>query len=157
LISKFFHFLRNHRARRSLSRPLATVLCAAAVVTITLPQSPAGAAPSTATRCRNGFVGLTYDDGPNPTSTIPLLNALKAGHARATFFIWGQHAMQFPDLLQPGGIILMHDGGYQTTIDAVPRVLAGLASRGLCPGKIVYTPADISGDGQIFHAVAVAP
>jgi peptidoglycan/xylan/chitin deacetylase (PgdA/CDA1 family) len=220
------------------------------------PGAAAGASgtPSAAAPCRNGFVGLTYDDGPDPASTMALLNALKAGHARATFFIRGQHAMQYPDLLkaeqaarmwigshtfthphltqigepaayeeiasaqraiwqitgrlptlfrppygetddqvradeaslgltevlwtvdsrdwagastdeivqaasrlQPGGIILMHDGGYQTTIDAVPRMLSGLASRGLCPGKIVYAPADTSGDGQVFRAVAVAP
>jgi peptidoglycan/xylan/chitin deacetylase (PgdA/CDA1 family) len=52
--------------------------------------------------------------------------------------------VQAASRLQPGGIILIHDGGYQTTIDAVPRMLSGLASRGLCPGKIVYTPADTS-------------
>ncbi len=185
---------------------------------------------------------------------MPLLNALRAGGARATFFIWGQHAQQNPDLLraeqaagmwianhtfthpcltrlaepaafteisrtqqtirgitgltptlfrppfgdtntqirdaearlgltevlwtvdsrdwagastarivqaaatlQPGGIILMHDNGFQTTVNAVPHILSGLASRGLCPGKIVFTPADIPGPGQTFHAIAVAP
>ncbi|RKN45969.1 polysaccharide deacetylase family protein [Streptomyces hoynatensis] len=185
--------------------------------------------------CPNGYVGLTYDDGPNPSSTYALLNALQAGGARATFFIWGQHAQQYPDLLraevsagmwignhtwshphltqigepnayneiaqtqnviqqitgqtptlfrppygetsaqvrsdaqrlgltaevlwnvdsqdwngastaqivqaasrmQNGSIILMHDGGYQTTVAAVPQILSGLASRGLCPGRIV--------------------
>jgi peptidoglycan/xylan/chitin deacetylase (PgdA/CDA1 family) len=184
--------------------------------------------------CPNGYVGLTYDDGPNPSSTQALLSALKAGGAKATFFIWGQHAQQYPDLLRseqaagmwignhtfthphltqigepsafneisetqttiqgiigqtptlfrpPYGetnaqvhsdearlglteiiwsvdsqdwngastqqivqtagtmkandIILMHDGGYQTTISAVPQILSGLASRGLCPGRIV--------------------
>jgi endo-1,4-beta-xylanase len=200
-----------------------------------------------------GYVGLTFDDGPNPASTSALLEALEAGGARATFFIWGEHADQYPELLrdvrsagmwianhaythphlpqieeasafqeisrtqqtiqritgtaptlfrppygetnaqvtagaqrlgltevlwtvdsqdwngagtdqivaaaatvQPGGVILMHDG-YQTTIDAIPGILAGLASRGLRPGKIVHAPADVSGDGQISHAVAVAP
>ena len=41
--------------------------------------------------------------------------------------------------LQPGGILLMHDWA-QPSIDAVPRIVADLASRGLCPGRIVYTP-----------------
>ena len=58
--------------------------------------------------------------------------------------------------LQPGGILLMHDWA-QPSIDAVPRIVADLASRGLCPGRIVYTPHDVSGAGQVFHAVAVAP
>ena len=65
--------------------------------------------------------------------------------------------VQAASTLQPGGIILMHDGGYQTTVDAVPRILRDLARRGLCPGRIAYTPRNISGVGQIFHAVAVAP
>ncbi|MDT0541875.1 MULTISPECIES: polysaccharide deacetylase family protein [Streptomyces] len=183
--------------------------------------------------CPNGYVGLTYDDGPNPSSTQALLTALRAGGAKATFFIWGQHAEQYPDLLRAeqaagmwianhtathahltqigepaayheiataqstiqritgqaptlfrppygetnaqvksdaarlgltevlwnvdsqdwngagtqqivqaaatlraGGIILMHDGGYQSTVGAVPQILSGLAARGLCPGRI---------------------
>jgi peptidoglycan/xylan/chitin deacetylase (PgdA/CDA1 family) len=198
-------------------------------------------------------VGLTFDDGPYPATTMALLSALEAGQARATFFIWGEHAVRHPGLLravrsagmwianhsfthphlpqidkptayqeiactqqairqitgcsptlfrppygdtndrvradgvslgltevlwtvdsrdwdgastteiaataaavQPGGIILMHEG-IQNTVDAVPRLLRGLADRGLCPGKIVYTPADVCGAGEIFHAVAVAP
>lgn len=183
--------------------------------------------------CPGGYVGLTYDDGPNPASTQALLSALRAGGAKATFFIWGRHAEQYPDLLRAeqaagmwianhtathahltqigepaayneiataqntirritgqsptlfrppygetnaqvksdaarlgltevlwsvdsqdwngagtqqivqaaaglraGGIILMHDGGYQTTVNAVPQILSGLAARGLCPGRI---------------------
>jgi peptidoglycan/xylan/chitin deacetylase (PgdA/CDA1 family) len=214
----------------------------------------ATAADRTQAACGNGYVGLSYDDGPHPSTTVPLLNALRAGGARATFFIWGRHARQNPHLLraeqaagmwignhsfthpyltqlgepaafneifqaqqtirqitgltptlfrppfgdtnarvrddaarlgllealwtvdtrdwagastaqivqaaatvQPGGIILMHDNGFQTTVDAVPQILSGLASRGLRPGRIVFTPADIIGAGRIFHAVAVAP
>ncbi|MEU4894831.1 polysaccharide deacetylase family protein [Streptomyces sp. NPDC044780] len=183
--------------------------------------------------CSGGYVGLTYDDGPNPASTQALLTALRAGGAKATFFIWGQHAEQYPDLLRSeqsagmwianhtsthphltqigepaayneiagaqstiqritgqtptlfrppygetnaqikadearlgltevlwsvdsqdwngagtqqivqaaatmraGSIILMHDGGYQTTVNAVPQILSGLAARKLCPGRI---------------------
>ena len=204
--------------------------------------------------CHNGYVGLTFDDGPHPVSTTPLLNALREGGARATFFTWGQHAEQYPALLraerdagmwlgnhttshprlttlgepaayqeiagtqqtiqritgitptlfrppygetnaqiradearlgltevlwtvdsqdwngattaqivqaaatlQPGGIILMHDGGYASTVAAVPQILAGLAARGLRPGRIARTPNPVTGTGQTFHAVAVAP
>ena len=38
--------------------------------------------------------------------------------------------------VQPGGVILMHDGGYQSTIDAVPLILRVLAERGLRTGGI---------------------
>jgi endo-1,4-beta-xylanase len=37
--------------------------------------------------------------------------------------------------LQSGGVILMHDG-YQTTINAIPQIVANLTSRGLCAGMI---------------------
>jgi peptidoglycan/xylan/chitin deacetylase (PgdA/CDA1 family) len=38
--------------------------------------------------------------------------------------------------VEPGGIILMHDGK-QRTVDALPAILDGLAERGLCAGQIV--------------------
>jgi peptidoglycan/xylan/chitin deacetylase (PgdA/CDA1 family) len=190
-----------------------------------------------------GYVGLTFDDGPHPSTTMPLLEALRAHGAPATFFIWGEHAEAHPDLLRaevsagmwianhtythprlsrlgepavvdeiastqrtirritgltptlfrppygdtntgiragaarlgltevlwsvdtldwagastaeivaaaatvrPGGIILMHDLGYQTTVDAVPQILRDLADRGLRPGRITAG-----------HPVIVAP
>ncbi|GAA3459415.1 polysaccharide deacetylase family protein [Saccharothrix longispora] len=34
-----------------------------------------------------------------------------------------------------GAIVLMHDG-YQSTVNAVPRIVQGLAAKGLCPGRI---------------------
>ncbi|MEA5367036.1 polysaccharide deacetylase family protein [Amycolatopsis sp., V23-08] len=34
-------------------------------------------------------------------------------------------------VVEPGGVILMHDGGYASTVAAVPRILAALAARGL--------------------------
>jgi peptidoglycan/xylan/chitin deacetylase (PgdA/CDA1 family) len=33
--------------------------------------------------------------------------------------------------VEPGGVILMHDGGHASTVAAIPRVLAALAARGL--------------------------
>jgi peptidoglycan/xylan/chitin deacetylase (PgdA/CDA1 family) len=204
--------------------------------------------------CRNGYVGLTYDDGPTAATRPALLAALRAAHARATFFDMGSNARLNPELvraslragmwignhtyshphlpqigepaayqeiastqfvlqqvtgrlptlfrppfgetndqvradeasagllevlwtvdsrdwagastaeivaaaatLQPGGIILMHDWA-QASLDAVPQIAAGLASRGLCTGRIAFTPRDIPyGGNQVFHAVAVAP
>ncbi|NUP45395.1 MAG: polysaccharide deacetylase family protein [Streptomyces sp.] len=202
--------------------------------------------------CRNGYVGLTYDDGPS--ATLPdLLAALQANHLRATMFNMGVNAEAHPDLvtaeaaagmwvgnhtythphlpqldantsfeeiastqwvlsgilhrtptlfrppygetsdqvraqekslnlvevlwtvdsgdwngattdqivaaastLQPGGIILMHDWP-ANTITAVPRIAQMLKDRGLCAGRITYTPTDISGAGNTFHAIAVKP
>jgi peptidoglycan/xylan/chitin deacetylase (PgdA/CDA1 family) len=58
--------------------------------------------------------------------------------------------------LQPGGIILMHDWP-PATIAAVPGIAKVLADRGMCAGRIAYTPRDVSGVGTTFHAVAVRP
>lgn len=220
-----------------MARKLRTALTAVSAA-LMLTGGATGAASATSTApgvwaACNGYVGLTYDDGPT-SSTGQLLSALQQGGAKATFFIWGSRAQSNPGALQQvssagqfignhswthghmtsmstsqmsseisqtqniiqqytgqrpnvfrppygetnatlrsveqqngltgealwshdsqdwngastqaivntasqmgnGSIILMHDG-YQTTIQAVPQILNNLASRGLCPGKIV--------------------
>jgi peptidoglycan/xylan/chitin deacetylase (PgdA/CDA1 family) len=239
--------VRSARSTRPVRSALVALAAAVTTTAIALSATPSVAAANAFTNCPAGYVGLTYDDGPNPSSTTALLNALKAGGAKATFFIWGQHAQQYPNLLQQevasgmwignhtwthphmtqigepnayneiaqtqnllqqltgqrptlfrppygetdaqvqnderslgitaevlwnvdsqdwngastaqivqaastmrnGSIILMHDGGYQTTIQAVPQILSGLASRGLCPGRIV--------SGSNLQPVVTAP
>ena len=49
----------------------------------------------------NGKVAyLTFDDGPTPTLTEPLLDRLAAFDARATFFLIGGHAEDHPQLVR---------------------------------------------------------
>jgi peptidoglycan-N-acetylglucosamine deacetylase len=43
---------------------------------------------------------LTFDDGPDPTYTKKILNLLADYHVKATFFVLGQAAEQFPHLLE---------------------------------------------------------
>jgi peptidoglycan-N-acetylglucosamine deacetylase len=43
---------------------------------------------------------LTFDDGPDPQWTPKVLDALKAGRARGTFFLQGSHACAYPDLVR---------------------------------------------------------
>jgi peptidoglycan-N-acetylglucosamine deacetylase len=45
------------------------------------------------------LVALTFDDGPDPAWTPAILDALKAAHAPATFFLIGGNALAHPDLL----------------------------------------------------------
>ncbi|MGX1548038.1 polysaccharide deacetylase family protein [Streptomyces adustus] len=73
---------------RSLTAALAVVATAAAG---TLALS---AGPSRAAAC-NGYVGLTFDDGPSG-STPSLLNALRQNGLRATMFNEGQYAASNP-------------------------------------------------------------
>jgi len=68
------------------------VALAAGVLSVTLlaVPGPAGAAPAAC----NGYVGLTYDDGPNGGTTTQLLNALRSAGVRATFFNIGSKVQQ---------------------------------------------------------------
>lgn len=210
--------------RKQLRKALPVALLAIAALAY-----PAHATPPA---CANGYVALTFDDGPNAATTPRLLDALHDSGARATFFTVGSnieanphlqrltqragmwianHTWTHPDLttlprrdvvtelartqlitlkvnhrwptlfrppygatnadiaatarrlgmtevlwtvdsrdwagvsateireraraLAPGGIILMHDG-IENTIAAVPGVVADLADRGLCTGRI---------------------
>jgi chitooligosaccharide deacetylase len=45
-------------------------------------------------------VYLTFDDSPNPTSTLSILNELAKQEVPATFFCIGWRAIQFPDLVR---------------------------------------------------------
>ena len=49
--------------------------------------------------CRNGYVALTFDDGPSP-NTLKLLAALKRYHLRATFFDIGEYAQATPHMVR---------------------------------------------------------
>ena len=77
--------------RRSLV-PMA-LLAAAAAVTATV--STLGAVSSQAATC-NGYVGLTFDDGPQGGTTTNLLNALTQNGLKATLFNEGQYASANP-------------------------------------------------------------
>jgi peptidoglycan/xylan/chitin deacetylase (PgdA/CDA1 family) len=73
-----------------------TVLATAAAAT--LAATTATAAPSQAAAC-NGYVGLTFDDGPSGNTTA-LLNALRHNGLRATMFNQGQYAAANPSLVR---------------------------------------------------------
>jgi peptidoglycan/xylan/chitin deacetylase (PgdA/CDA1 family) len=53
-------------------------------------------------------VSLTFDDGPNPRATPLVLDALRRADVRATFFVLGRHADQWPELVRR-----MADEGHQ--------------------------------------------
>ncbi|QQM38337.1 polysaccharide deacetylase family protein [Streptomyces liliifuscus] len=83
------------RTRLAL-HPLPTTLAAVALVaagTLTV-----NAAPAQAAAC-NGYVGLTFDDGPSG-NTPALLNALTQNRLRATMFNQGQYAAANPSQVQ---------------------------------------------------------
>ncbi|MEU9626056.1 polysaccharide deacetylase family protein [Streptomyces luteogriseus] len=74
-----------------------TVLAAAAALTVPA-ATTATAAPARAAAC-NGYVGLTFDDGPSGNTT-KLLGALRQNGLRATMFNQGQYAAANPSLVR---------------------------------------------------------
>ena len=51
------------------------------------------------------YVALTFDDGPRPGSTEQLLEGLRDRGARATFFLIGEQAQMYPELVQMIGVL----------------------------------------------------
>jgi len=80
------------RSFRTLTAGLAVAaLAAAGVIT-----SAVNSTPSQAASCSNGYVGLTFDDGPSNDHTPAILNALRQNGLRATMFNEGQFAASYP-------------------------------------------------------------
>lgn len=46
------------------------------------------------------YIAITFDDGPHGTLTPKLLDMLKERGIKATFFLIGQNAQQYPDIVQ---------------------------------------------------------
>lgn len=74
-------------------------LTLALAATVSLGLTATAATPSQAATC-NGYVGLTFDDGPSNDHTPALLNALKQNGLRATMFNEGQYAASYPSQVQ---------------------------------------------------------
>lgn len=47
---------------------------------------------------KDKVVAITFDDGPSPDWTPRILDELKAADVKATFFMLGQHVLEYPDV-----------------------------------------------------------
>jgi peptidoglycan/xylan/chitin deacetylase (PgdA/CDA1 family) len=91
-------------------------------------DAPAGAPPT---------VYLTFDDGPNPDWTPPLLDALDDTGAKATFFLIDQHITTATEpivkrIADDGHAIGLHSGTRRLMItepDSLAAILKGAAQR----------------------------
>jgi len=90
-------------------------------------------------------VALTFDDGPDPLTTPPLLALLKDRRVTAAFFVTGENAAAHPglieDIVRQGHLVGNHSFGHSTRIffkrvaavvediEAAQEVLAGCGVR----------------------------
>lgn len=58
------------------------------------------AATVTAVRTKSPVVAMTFDDGPHPKLTPILLDMLKARGLRATFYLIGNRAVRYPQIVR---------------------------------------------------------
>jgi peptidoglycan/xylan/chitin deacetylase (PgdA/CDA1 family) len=73
----------------------------AALAAVSLVVALLAGGPSTAAQAADKpLIGLTFDDGPSPQRTAFVLDVLKQKGVKATFFLEGSHAQQYPDLVR---------------------------------------------------------
>ncbi|BEL08328.1 polysaccharide deacetylase family protein [Actinoplanes sichuanensis] len=80
-------------------RRFMAVAVTAGLAAVGLVLADPAATPSRAAAC-NGYVGLTFDDGPTAGNTSNLLAALRNNGLRATMFNQGQYAAANPSLVR---------------------------------------------------------
>lgn len=99
--------LHRTAVMRKAALPLAATVLALGA---TIPAGLAGATPAQADQAtpaivdstlhEGKYLGLTFDDGPDPVNTPKLLAVLEKHHVKATFCLWGDHVKQYPEIVR---------------------------------------------------------
>ncbi len=73
-------------------------------ITVTEPESSSGEQDSSANlseaQPRKKKIAITFDDGPHPGYTLKLLDGLAQRNVKATFFIIGESAERYPEVIK---------------------------------------------------------
>ena len=130
----------------SFLRPLCALLALLSVATALAqttepPASAPSAAPSSSpatprisfnyVHVDGNYIALTFDDGPDKKLTPKLLDLLAQHHIKATFFVVGQNAAEFPDIVaraareghEVGNHSWSHPNFYKMSDDNIRRQL----------------------------------
>ena len=81
------------KVKKSIILMAALLLCGAAVMSDRLSAKAAGEMED------SRKIAITFDDGPHPYYTEQLLDGLQERGVKATFFVTGMHAEQYPELI----------------------------------------------------------
>jgi peptidoglycan/xylan/chitin deacetylase (PgdA/CDA1 family) len=91
-------------------------------------------APSLTGPMPSGQVALSFDDGPHPQGTPAVLDALDEMGARATFFVLGEQARRYPDVVvetaRRGHEVALHGDRHDYLIGRTPWAAAADLARG---------------------------
>jgi peptidoglycan/xylan/chitin deacetylase (PgdA/CDA1 family) len=95
-----------------------------------------------------GTVAISFDDGPHPQGTPAVLDALDELGWRATFFVLGEPARRYPEIVvetaRRGHAVALHGDGHRYLIGRSP----GAAMRDLRRGR--DTVADLLGRPPVW-------
>lgn len=72
-------------------------------------------------------ISLTFDDGPDPITTPKILDILKANNVKASFFLIGRKAKDYPDIVkriqEEGHVIGNHSYSHSNFLPLLPGAL----------------------------------
>lgn len=103
LIAGISHWLYHHRRHQQLGKTLLTAGIAADslfLYSFLVPNFPLTGKVFYSGRTSGNRVALTFDDGPRPPFTSQILDVLKKEGVTATFFVLGENARRYPDLVK---------------------------------------------------------
>lgn len=117
---------RASRAALALSAAIGAAALAQLVPTVSgIPPLVRRVAPAACGPRRPGHLTLTFDDGPHPRGTPAVLRILAHHGCTATFFVIGEQAAMYPDLVrqahQEGHEIAVHGATHVATPFIPPR------------------------------------
>lgn len=128
-------------------RKKTTVAIVAAVIVLAwgLNMAVGGAGPADAVRCItdaiNGDeemdthkIAITFDDGPHPYYTEQLLDGLKERGAKASFFVMGKQAEEYPEL-----VLRMYEEGHLVGNHTYSHVQLGENNREAFKEELIRT------------------
>jgi len=110
------------------------------------PNSPLFGRVVTGRGTNDRVLALTFDDGPSPEWTPPVLDALRASGARATFFVLGRHVEAHPELVRR-----ISDEGHEIASHGYDHGLLTFASRADVERQLERT------EHSLAHALGAAP
>ncbi|MCF7809374.1 polysaccharide deacetylase family protein [bacterium] len=116
------------------------------------PQAASVIFPNVISRGDPDGIYLTFDDGPDPVNTTKLLSILNEYNCKATFFVIGTQADQYPDIIkqtyEAGHTVASHSydhrslvwAGRETVLDQINRSIGAISDAGLCNSRLFRPP-----------------